>query len=59
MTQAERWLAQWQAVIYFMATDHRRPSKIVDEERGMRKGWKLQQKLMNVGGGKTGTGRVV
>ena len=50
MTQAERWLAQWQAVIYFMATDHRRPSKIVDEERGMRKGWEHQQKLMNVGG---------
>ena len=33
----------------FMEESHRRPSKFVDEERGMRNWWKHQQKLMNVG----------
>jgi len=49
MTQDERWLAQWQEIIDFMAENHRRPSKFVDEERGMRNWWKHQQKLMNAG----------
>lgn len=49
MTQDERWLAQWKEVIDFMETNHRRPSKFVDEERGMRNWWKHQQKLMNAG----------
>lgn len=49
MTQDEKWLAQWQEVIDFMATNHRRPSKFVDEERGLRNWWKHQQKLMNAG----------
>lgn len=49
MTQDERWLAQWQEVIYFMTDNHRRPSKIVDEERGLRNWWKHQQKLLNAG----------
>ena len=49
MTQDERWLAQWQEVIDFMAENHRRPSKFVDEERGMRNWWKHQQKLLNAG----------
>lgn len=49
MTQDERWLAQWQAVIDFMATNYRRPSKFVDEERGLRNWWKHQQKLLNAG----------
>ena len=49
MTQEERWLVQWQAVINFMATNHRRPSKFVDEERGLRNWWKHQQKLLNAG----------
>lgn len=49
MTQDERWLAQWKEVMDFMATNHRRPSKFVDEERGMRNWWKHQQKLENAG----------
>lgn len=49
MTQDERWLTQWQEAIDFMTTKHRRPSKFVDEERGMRNWWKHQQKLMNDG----------
>ena len=49
MTQDERWLVQWQEVIDFMATNYRRPSKFVDEERGMRNWWKHQQKLLNAG----------
>lgn len=49
MKQDERWLAQWQEVIDFMTENHRRPSKFVDEERGLRNWWKHQQKLMNAG----------
>ena len=49
MTQDERWLQQWQTVMDFMRTNKRRPSKFVDEERGMRNWWKHQQKLMNAG----------
>lgn len=33
----------------FMEENHRRPSKFVDEERGMRNWWKHQQKLLNAG----------
>ncbi len=32
-----------------MDANKRRPSKFVDEERGMRNWWKHQQKLMNAG----------
>lgn len=49
MTHDERWLAQWQEIIDFMETNHRRPSKFVNEERGLRNWWKHQQKLMNAG----------
>ncbi len=49
MTQDERWLQQWQTVIDFMEANTRRPSKFVDEERGMRNWWKHQQKLLNAG----------
>lgn len=49
MTQDERWLTQWQEVMDFMAENHRRPSKFVDEERCMRNWWKHQQKLLNAG----------
>ena len=49
MTQEQRWLQQWQAVMDFMAEHKRRPSKFVDEERGLRNWWKHQQKLMNAG----------
>lgn len=47
MTQDERWVAQWKAIMNFMDKEHRRPSKFVDEERGMRNWWKHQQKLVN------------
>jgi len=33
----------------FMEDNHRRPSKFVAEERGLRNWWKHQQKLMNAG----------
>ena len=49
MTQNERWYTQWKEVMDFMEEKHRRPSKFVDEERGMRNWWKHQQKLMNAG----------
>ena len=49
MTQEDRWLANWKAVVGFMEANKRRPSKFVDEERGMRNWWKHQQKLVNAG----------
>lgn len=49
MTQDERWLVKYNEVMAFMAENHRRPSKFVDEERGMRNRWKHQQKLLNAG----------
>ena len=33
----------------FMEANKRRPSKFVDEERGLRNWWKHQQKLVNAG----------
>ena len=49
MTQDERWYIQWKEVMAFMEENHRRPSKFVDEERGMRNWWEHQQKLINAG----------
>ena len=49
MTQDERWIANWNEVICFMEENHRRPSKFVDSERGMRNWVKQQKKLMNAG----------
>lgn len=49
MTQDERWMAKWREVMDFMEKNHRRPSKFVDEERGLRNWWKHQQKLVNAG----------
>lgn len=38
------------SLIYLASmTHHRRPSKFIDEERGMRNWWKHQQKLLNAG----------
>lgn len=53
MTQDERWKAKYNEIMAFMAENHRRPSKFVDEERGMRNWWKHQQKLLNAGELKT------
>ena len=47
MTLDERWLAQWKEVMNFLEVNKRRPSKFVDEERGMRNWWKHQQELLN------------
>lgn len=49
MTQDELWLTKYDEVMMFMEENHRRPSKFVDEERGMRNWWKHQQKLLNAG----------
>lgn len=49
MTQDESWLANWKELIDFIDANKRRPSKYVDEQRGMRNWWKHQQKLMNAG----------
>ena len=49
MTQDERWISKYNEIMAFMAENHRRPSKFVDEERGMRNWWKHQQKLLNAG----------
>ena len=49
MTQDERWLEQYNELMAFMEENHRRPSKYVDEERGVRNWWKHQQKLLNAG----------
>ncbi|SHK26418.1 hypothetical protein [Xylanibacter ruminicola] len=49
MTQDERWVVKWREVMDFMTVNKRRPSKFVDEERGMRNWWKHQQKLFNAG----------
>lgn len=46
MTQEEKWQTKYNEIMAFMAENHRRPSKFVDEERGMRNWWK-QKKLMN------------
>lgn len=53
MTQDERWNKRYQDVMDFMEANKRRPSKFVDEERGMRNWWKYQQKLLNAGELKT------
>lgn len=49
MTQDERWQAKYNEIMSFMAENHRRPSKFIDKERGMRNWWKQQQKLVNAG----------
>ena len=47
MTQEERWLTNYNEIMGFMEANKRRPSKFIDEERGMRNWWKHQQKLLN------------
>ena len=42
-------MANWKEVMDFMEANKRRPSKFVDEERGLRNWWKHQQKLLNAG----------
>ena len=47
MTQSELWLAKWQEAIDFLETNHRKPSKVIPEERNMRSWWKHSKKLMD------------
>lgn len=49
MTQDEKWRANWREVMDFMESNKRRPSKFIQEERGLRNWWKHQQKLVNAG----------
>ena len=49
MDQETRWLTKYKEVMDFMEANKRRPSKFVDEERGMRNWWKHQRKLVNAG----------
>ena len=49
MDQETRWLTRYKEVMDFMEANKRRPSKYVDEERGLRNWWKHQQKLVNAG----------
>ena len=49
MTQDELWLSKWQEAIDFLETNHRKPSKIIPEERNMRSWLKHNKKLMNAG----------
>ena len=49
MTQDERWITNWKTVMDFMEANKRRPSKFVDEERGMRNWWKANRKALNAG----------
>ena len=50
MTQDERWLLRYNEVMAFMAKEHRRPSKFIDEERGRYLNWlKHNRKLYTAG----------
>ena len=49
MTQEERWLVQWKAVMDFMVANKRRPSKYELEERNSWNWPRHNQKLYNNG----------
>lgn len=49
MTQDERWMKNYKAVIDFINENHRNPSKYVPEEKGMVNWQKQQRKLINAG----------
>ena len=49
MTQDERWQIRYNEVIEFISTNHRNPSKYVDEERNMYNYIKHTRKQMNQG----------
>ena len=42
-------MEKYNEIMAFMEENHRRPSKFIPEERGMRNWWKHQQKLVNAG----------
>lgn len=49
MTQDERWQCQYDQMMAFMETNHRRPSKHRIEEHNMLNWVKQQRKLHNAG----------
>ena len=49
MDQETRWLTRYNEVTTFIETNHRNPSKYIDEERGLRNWVRHQQKLVNKG----------
>ena len=50
MTQDEAWLHKYQEVVDFINTNHRNPSKYIDEERGAYCNWlRHNKKLFNSG----------
>lgn len=50
MTQDEAWLHKYQEVVDFINTNHRNPSKYIDEERGRYLNWvKHNRKLYAAG----------
>ena len=49
MTQEERWMKKHQAVIDFIETNHRNPSKHRIEEHDMLNWLKANRKVMNAG----------
>ena len=49
MTQEEKWQAKYNAIMAFMAENHRRPSKYYLEERNNWNWMRRQQKLMGKG----------
>lgn len=49
MNQDERWLVKYKEVVDFINTNHRNPSKYVDEERSLVNFCKHCRKQMNAG----------
>ena len=50
MTQDEAWQNKYQDVVKFIETNHRNPSKYIDEERGAYCNWlRHNKKLFNSG----------
>lgn len=49
MTQDERWIANWKAVMDFVKVNKRRPSKYVPEERNSWNWLRHNQKMYNNG----------
>ena len=49
MTQEERWLVQWKAVMYFVASNRCRPSEYNPEQRNSWNWFQHTQKQLNTG----------
>lgn len=49
MTQDEKWQAKYDEVVGFIKSNHRNPSKYIDEERALVNWCKHQRKIINAG----------